>query len=248
MKLRKPVAAAALMCATLTLTACGSDGGSTAAPSAAPSAPAAQPSTQPTAPTASPTAGGTQSSAPGTTPSSGTPVTGGKPAADLQPCYSVEKQSDAKAELAELDTSGNPRMGAVLKLTSTGTTDCVLFGQPDVRIHSGGAVFDKLVSAPLGTAKFSTDKAHGVVLRAGASLYQPVAWWASPPATDTPNAACVTGSMLVVGASESALVLPVTVKDLRVCPEKQQGSVQARLGLPQASLAEAKAQLKNAAK
>ncbi|MFJ8043720.1 DUF4232 domain-containing protein [Kitasatospora sp. NPDC096147] len=250
MKLRKPVTTAALVCATLVIAGCGPDGTPATAPAASAPASAAkptgEPSTQPTpAPASSPAGAGTHSATPAT---SAAGTANGKPAAELQPCSSAEKHSDVKAELAELDTSGNPRMGAVVKLTNTTGQDCVIYGQPDVRIDNGGAAFAKLASAALGTAKFGTDKAHGVVLRSGSALYQPVAWWASPPATDTPNAACTTGTMLVIAASQEALVLPVAVKDLRVCPEKQQGSVQARLGLPQANPADAKAQLKSAAK
>ncbi|MFI5530032.1 hypothetical protein ACIA8O_15960 [Kitasatospora sp. NPDC051853] len=253
MNVRKPAAVAVLMCAVLGLSACGSE----AKPAAAPAASSPAAGGQGTAPAASPTAGGgAQTSAPAAAPtasagagaSKSAPANGGKPAADLQPCYSVEKQSDAKAQVIALDTSASPRVTAVLKITSTAAQDCVMYGGPDVRIENGAPVFSKLNTGQLGTGSFGSDKSHGVVLRKGASLFQPLAWWASPPAADTPNAACTTGTMLAVSTSEEAMVLDAPVKDLRVCPEKQEGSVQVRIGVPQASEADAKAQLKNAPK
>ncbi|MGW4646923.1 hypothetical protein [Kitasatospora sp. NPDC004289] len=248
MNVRKPAAAAALVCAVLALSACGSGSKPAAAPAAstpvAPVSPTAGGGAQASAPAAS--AGASAGVSAGASKSA--PANGGKAAADLQPCYSAEKQSDAKAEVIALDASASPRITAVLKITSTAAQDCVVYGGPDVRIENGAPVFSKLNSAQLGSGTFAGDKAHGVVLHKGAALFQPVAWWASPPVADTPNAACTTGTMLAFSYAEEAMVLAAPVKDLRVCPERQQGSVQARIGVPQASEAEAKAQLKAAAK
>ncbi|MFD8597302.1 hypothetical protein ACFV1L_20090 [Kitasatospora sp. NPDC059646] len=233
MNLRKPAVLAALACSVLALTACDPDGSSSAAPAAgSASTPAAAPSAA-----ASTGATGGGSAAPGGT-------TGGKPAADTPACGGSEKESDVKAELT-VDRSGDPRITGVIKLTNTTAKDCVVYGKPELKTDHT-AQFEKLASSVLGTGSFATDKANGTVLHPNVPVYQAVTWLSSPPVA--PNASCTTGSLLVLVRNEGVLTLPMPVKDARYCPVKEEGSAQVQIGVPQASEADAKAQLRNLGK
>ncbi|GGQ93590.1 hypothetical protein [Kitasatospora griseola] len=230
MNLRKPAALALLACSVLALTACDPDSSTNAAPakSTAASAPAAPPAASDGA------SGGSSSAAPG----------GGKPAADVRICGNSEKESDVKAELT-LDRSADPRITGIIKLTNTTSTECVVYGKPDLRTDHT-AQFQKLVSGVLGSGTFATDKAHGTVLHPNVPVYQAVTWLSAPPVA--PNASCTTGSLLVLVRNEDVLSLPMQVKDARYCPIKEEGSAQVQIGVPQASEAEAKAQLRGLGK
>ncbi|MFD8481657.1 DUF4232 domain-containing protein [Kitasatospora sp. NPDC059673] len=230
MNLRKPAVVALLACSVLALTACDPDTSANPAPatSSAASNPAASTS-------ASGSAGASdgKSSAPGA-----------KPAADLPACGGSEKESDVKAELT-LDKSADPRITGIIKLTNTSGTECVVYGKPDLRTDHT-AQFQKLTSGVLGSGTFATDKAHGTVLHPDVPVYQAVTWLSSPPVA--PNASCTTGSLLVLVRNDNLLTLPMPVKDARYCPMKEEGSDQVQIGVPQASEADAKAQLRNLGK
>ncbi|OKJ05252.1 hypothetical protein [Kitasatospora sp. CB01950] len=228
MNLRKPAAAALLACSVLALTACDPDTAANPAPATSSAAGGSA-----AAPSAGASAGGTgatggKSSAPA------------KPAGDVKACGGSEKESDVKAELT-LDRSADPRITGVIKLTNTTSTDCVVYGKADLRTDHT-AQFEKLVSGVLGSGTFATDKANGTVLHPNVPVYQAVTWLASPPVA--PNSSCTTGSLLVMVRNEGVLTLPMPVKDARYCPVKEEGSDQVQIGVPQASEAEAKAQLR----
>ncbi|MGW4379076.1 hypothetical protein [Kitasatospora sp. NPDC004531] len=234
MNLRKPAALAILVCSVLALTACDSDTAAGPAPagSSAASALAAAPSTDASAGASSGASGGGKSSAPA------------KPAGDVKACGGSEKESDVKAELT-LDRSADPRITGIVKLTNTSGTECVVYGKADLRTDHTQQ-FEKLVSGVLGNGSFAADKAGGTVLHPGVPVYQAVSWLASPPVA--PNASCTTGSLLVMVRNEGVLTLPMPVKDARYCPEKEEGSPQVRIGVPQVSEADAKAQLRTVGK
>ncbi|MFE0462140.1 hypothetical protein ACFW1A_23110 [Kitasatospora sp. NPDC058965] len=230
-------ALAALACSALTLTACGPDETSkTAAP-----APAASASPSGAASGAAPGAGTAASAAPTAGRPTAQPTAATVPA-DVPLCGNSEKESDVKGELVGLDHSADPRWTAVVKLTNTLGKDCVMYGAADVETDHT-AQFSKLVTSVLGQGTFATDRAHGTLLRAGASVYLPVTWLSSPPIA--PNATCTTGDQLAVGRNEGVLLVSMPLKDARFCPMKDEGSPQVLLGVPQADLAAAKAQLQN---
>ncbi|MDH6110271.1 hypothetical protein P3T36_004797 [Kitasatospora sp. MAP12-15] len=236
MKTRHLTAAAVLGFAALTLTACG--------PDATPSASA-------------PVAGTPAGTAPGSAASGASGATGaGKSTAkpggtasrpagtDAPICGSSEKESDVTGQMIGLDGKADPRWTGVIKLTNTSGKACVIYGAADLRTD-GSPVFTKLATGVLGSGAFATDRAHGTVLTAGESVYQPVTWLSSPPIA--PNATCTTGSQLIVVRNDEVLTVSVPVKNARFCPDKATGSPQVLIGVPQTSLAAAQAQLQNVA-
>ena len=229
MKTRHLTAAAVLGFAALTLTACGPD----TTPSA--SAPVA----------GSPAGGATgAAAAPGAAKSSAKPGgTKATPAGTDAPiCGSSEKESDVTGQMIGLDGKADPRWTGVIKLTNVSGKACVMYGPADLRTD-GASVFTKLATGVLGSGSFATDQAHGTVLKPGEAVFQPVTWLSSPPIA--PNAACTTGSQLVVVRNDEVLTVSVPVKDARFCPDKDSGSPQVLIGVPQATLAAAQAQLQN---
>ncbi|KJK56581.1 hypothetical protein UK12_21635 [Saccharothrix sp. ST-888] len=142
-----------------------------------------------------------------------------------------------------LDKSADPRWTGVVRLTNVSKHDCVMYGPADARTDHAPGAFTKLATGVLGGGTFAADKAHGTVLRAGGEVFQPVTWLSSPPVA--PNASCATGSLLVLVRNEEALTVSVPVKDARFCPSKDTGSPQVLIGVPQTTLAEARAQLQN---
>ncbi|WP_441246761.1 hypothetical protein [Kitasatospora sp. McL0602] len=240
MKTRHLTAATTLACALLTLTACGSNSTPSAAPqgstaasagsSAGSSAGASTGSAKPDAP---------QSSAKPTGAASGTAA---KPAgADVPACAGSEGHDEVTGQLVGLDKSADPRWNGVVKLSNVSGHACVMYGPADVRTDSGASVFTKLATGVLGSGSFATDKAHGTVLQAGETVFQPVSWVSSPPTA--PNASCTTGKLLVLARNEESLFVTVPVTDARFCPVKDIGSPQVMIGIPRATLAEAQAQL-----
>jgi hypothetical protein len=160
---------------------------------------------------------------------------------DVALCGNSEQESDIAAEMIGLDGSAGGRWNGVIKLTNTSGQDCVMYGAADLRTDHTSGEFTKLTTGVLGDGIFSTDRAHGTVLRVGRSVYQPVTWLSSPPVA--PNASCTTGDHLVLVRNEEVLVLPVPVKDGRYCPSGELGSPQVLIGVPQTTLADAQAQL-----
>jgi hypothetical protein len=224
---RHLTAAAVLAAAVLTLTACGPDKEPSPAPPGSAAAPAAgTASGTPTAPAGAKTGGTTTAEPAG---------------ADVQPCTGSEKEKYVTGEMVGLEKSADARWSGVVKLTNVTAKACVMYGAADLRTD-GTPVYTKLVTGVLGGGTFAADKAHGTVLRAGASVFHAVTWYASPPVA--PNAECTTGSHLVLARNEEGLFVDVPVKDARYCPAKEIGSPQVLIGVPQPTLAEAKAQLR----
>ncbi|MFB7665832.1 hypothetical protein ACFC1R_18075 [Kitasatospora sp. NPDC056138] len=163
--------------------------------------------------------------------------------AEVPLCGSSEKESDVAAEMVGLSGSADPRWTGVVKLTNVSGHDCVVYGAADARTDHTSGEFTRLTTGVLGGGSFAADRAHGTVLRAGGAVFQPVTWLSSPPVA--PNASCTTGSLLVLVRNEGVLSVSVPVKDARYCPAKESGSPQVLIGVPQPTLDQARAQLRN---
>jgi hypothetical protein len=239
-KTRSLATAAVLACSALALTACG--------PDETPKAAAPAPATASSAPAAG-SGGAAGSGSSGSSGSSGGAASSAVPAAgqsaapvpaDVPLCGNSEKESDIAAELVGLEHAADPRWTTVVKLTNTTGQDCVMYGAADVRTDHT-AQFQKLATGVLGQGSFATDRAHGTVLRSGATVYQAVTWLSSPPVA--PNATCTTGDVLAIARNEGVLLITVPLKDARFCPVKDAGSPQVLIGVPRTTLAEAKGDL-----